>query len=264
MPRQGAILVEVLTSPDPQRRRATLFSLVHRGNAGDVTFYRERCRGASSILEIGCGYGRLLVALADLDARLVGVDIDAGMLAAAREELDAKNFGKVRLVHADMRSLDLGERFERILVPYNALFALRTDEDVVAALVALRHHLSVGGELLFDLYQDDGGDVGGDEFEHLLTILSEGHRVEVSDRERVMAAPRSFAIEYRYLIWPPGGGQSEVFVDVIQHHYLTAEILRALVTTAGFELTGLWGDFQEGALEPTSTLMVGVARLAAD
>jgi tRNA G46 methylase TrmB len=43
---------------------AELYRLTHRGNPGDVGFYRKLCSGVQSVLELGCGYGRLLAALA--------------------------------------------------------------------------------------------------------------------------------------------------------------------------------------------------------
>ena len=39
---------------------AHLYAAVHDGNAGDVEFYRQRCAGAESVLELGCGDARVL------------------------------------------------------------------------------------------------------------------------------------------------------------------------------------------------------------
>ena len=53
---------------------AELYALTHRGTAGDVGFYRRACAGASSVLELGCGSGRLLKRLARPGRQLVGLD----------------------------------------------------------------------------------------------------------------------------------------------------------------------------------------------
>ena len=58
---------------------AKLYSLVHRGTPGDVPFYREACADAGAILELGCGYGRILEALAMPDRLLIGLDRDPGL-----------------------------------------------------------------------------------------------------------------------------------------------------------------------------------------
>jgi len=53
-------------------------------------------RAAGTVLEIGCGTGALLVQLAKAyeTARLVGVDIDAESIEAARADIGAAGFGK--------------------------------------------------------------------------------------------------------------------------------------------------------------------------
>ena len=42
---------------------AELYELLHSGTPGDLAFYRKWCRGADNVLELGCGYGRVLCAL---------------------------------------------------------------------------------------------------------------------------------------------------------------------------------------------------------
>ncbi|HLT36253.1 MAG TPA: class I SAM-dependent methyltransferase, partial [Enhygromyxa sp.] len=68
---------------------ARLYAAVHDGNPGDVEFYRRRCAGARSIVELGCGDARVLAALAEPGRRLVGVDIDPELLELARVRLSA-------------------------------------------------------------------------------------------------------------------------------------------------------------------------------
>ena len=68
------------TEYDPE-----LYHLLHRGNPGDLRWYRQRCAGAQRILELGCGDGRLLVPLAQDGAQVVGVDASEAMLARCAE-----------------------------------------------------------------------------------------------------------------------------------------------------------------------------------
>jgi len=58
------------------------------------------------ILEVGCGSANALVALGERCApkRLVGLDVDAGLLGAGRRELDAKGVA-AELHHADVRDM---------------------------------------------------------------------------------------------------------------------------------------------------------------
>jgi SAM-dependent methyltransferase len=61
---------------DPAARRlARLYALVHRGNAGDVDFYVRACAGAARVLELGCGTGRVLRAVAEVAGHVTGLDL---------------------------------------------------------------------------------------------------------------------------------------------------------------------------------------------
>lgn len=94
------------------------------------------------ILEVGCGTGNTLRALADVCRRgsVVGVDAQHGGLVVARERLSCP------LVQADIRHLPFGRgvRFD-----VAALFDIVEHiQDDVGALAAVRPRLTAGGRLL--------------------------------------------------------------------------------------------------------------------
>src|SRR5579862_1418216 len=71
------------------------------------------------VLEIGCGTGRITLPLARVGAQcgfsLIGLDLEAAMLARARERAQAETDtvqGALRFVQADARTFALEERFE--------------------------------------------------------------------------------------------------------------------------------------------------------
>ncbi|MTV25900.1 16S rRNA (adenine(1518)-N(6)/adenine(1519)-N(6))-dimethyltransferase RsmA [Nitriliruptoraceae bacterium ZYF776] len=61
---------------------------------------------ADTVLEVGPGLGSLTLGLADAAARVVAVEIDAGMVAALAEVLAGRD--DVEVVHADALQSDLG------------------------------------------------------------------------------------------------------------------------------------------------------------
>lgn len=103
------------------------------------------------VLYVGCGTGRLAVTLAAEAAELVGVDVDAGMLAAFRERLDAapELADRIRLVEAPAQDLNLGERFGLVVLPSNLLNGV-TDPSARTSAVrqAARHCLRSGRVVL--------------------------------------------------------------------------------------------------------------------
>ena len=80
-----------------------LYAKLHLGNPGDLAFYREQCRDVGTVLELGCGYGRVLESLADQCEELVGLDSSRGLLALAQSRLRDQKQSHVQLALGDMR-----------------------------------------------------------------------------------------------------------------------------------------------------------------
>lgn len=117
-------------------RRAAAGENVH----GEADFV-ERF-GPASVLDAGCGTGRVGRELARRGIHVVGVDIDPVMLATAQEKAPAVEW---RL--ADLASVDLGRTFDAIVMAGNVMIFLTpgSEADVVANIA---RHLREGGVLI--------------------------------------------------------------------------------------------------------------------
>lgn len=104
---------------------------------------RLELRGDETVLDAGCGTGRVTQALVQRlpRGRVIGVDGSAEMLAAARERLG----DDVELIHADLEALALGDvRVDAVLS--TATFHWIADHDRLFA--SLRRVLRPGGRLV--------------------------------------------------------------------------------------------------------------------
>jgi SAM-dependent methyltransferase len=101
---------------------------------------------ARSLLDVGCGTGRHLAEFRRWYEDLAGVDRSPAMLRVARDRLGAG----VPLTVGDMRSFDLGRRFDVITCLFSAIGYLTTRRDRDRALAAFSRHLTPGGVLLVE------------------------------------------------------------------------------------------------------------------
>jgi SAM-dependent methyltransferase len=141
--RKGAAVVSrdpLYTDPDLAQ-----FYDLENGWADDFSFCADMAKGAGSVLDLGCGTGALLATIAP--KRAVGVDPAGAMLDIARQR---RGGDRVEWLQADARSLDLGERFDLILLTSHAFQVFLTDEDQHAALATIRRHLAPTGRFVFD------------------------------------------------------------------------------------------------------------------
>ena len=123
------------------------------GLPGELAMDRLDLRPGQRVVDLGCGAGRTTVELASRvgpGGSVVGVDISAGMLAAARERAARLGAGNVEFVHADVQVHDLVEaRFDAAFSRFGVMFFA----DPVAAFANVRRALRSGAVLSFVCWQ---------------------------------------------------------------------------------------------------------------
>lgn len=245
-----------------------VYESLHTGNTGDVAFYTDRCAGAGAVLELGCGGGRILLAVGGLVDEIVGLDLDPEPLAALAERVGPALADRVTLLQGDMRAFDLARRFDRVIVPFNTLYGLASDAEIVACLDCARRHLEPGGLVIFDGYlvPDDEADQGGllDEVpSHLTTLIDPSGELALHVFEQAVHADGLRNIAVRYDLHLRDGGGAGELVDVRstlqRHHYLTPGTLPRVVRRSGLVVHELLGSFKGDALGPLSDHMIVVA-----
>jgi SAM-dependent methyltransferase len=203
--------------------------LDYEGSASAIEeVIRSRNPSASSLLDVACGTGRHLEVWRGCFERVVGADIDAGMLAVARDRIP-----DVALHRADFTDFDLGERFDAVTCLFSSIGYAATGDKLDAALSAMASHLRPGGVLVVEAWftpgqlvppwvraqvveepdrvilrssrmryrGDDDGGVTDLEFQYLVTtvdgssVIPEQHTTGVYTADRYLAAARRAGLD---------------------------------------------------------------------
>jgi SAM-dependent methyltransferase len=117
-------------------------ALAAQGTAvhGEADLVASLTRG--SVLDAGCGTGRVAIELAGRGFDVVGVDLDPSMLEVARAKAPS-----LRWVQADLAQLALGRTFDAVVLAGNVMIFV-TPGTEGAVLTALSAHLRPGGLLV--------------------------------------------------------------------------------------------------------------------
>ncbi len=109
----------------------------------------------SSVLDAGCGTGRVAIELATRGIDVVGIDLDGSMLAVARHKAPG-----LRWVSGDLAAVTIGDadgprRFDVVALPGNVMIFL-TPGTEGAVVANLARHLEPSGRLVagFELMPD--------------------------------------------------------------------------------------------------------------
>jgi SAM-dependent methyltransferase len=113
---------------------------------------RQDFAGSRNLLDLGCGTGAHAIRLAQRGHRVVGVDRSPEMLTQARAKTTVERNLRLEFQKADIRKLDLRQRFDAALMMFTVLGYLLSDADLKAALASVRRHLVLGGLFIFDVW----------------------------------------------------------------------------------------------------------------
>lgn len=106
---------------------------------------RSRRPDAATLLDVACGTGIHLEAFASQFDHVEGLDLADAMFSAARRRLP-----EVTLHLADMRTFDLGRRYDVITCMFSSIGYLSTGPDLERTLQSMARHLTPGGVVVVE------------------------------------------------------------------------------------------------------------------
>jgi SAM-dependent methyltransferase len=218
----------------------------------DVAFFVDLARACGgTVLEVGCGTGRILLPCARAGPSVVGLDLSAPMLTVlgqnlVREPREVRE--RVRVVHGDMRAFDLGERFALITMPFRSFQHALTPEDQQATLRCVRRHLADDGRFVLDLFNPSIPFLGDAAWGRL--PISEPE-FEMPDGRKVTRSYRVTArdfinqrqrVEFVLDVVHPDG-RTEHRAEEFEIRYLFRFEAQYLLEREGFEVEALYSDY---------------------
>jgi len=242
-------------------------SPIVKGRTQDVSFYRDAAREfGDPVLELGCGTGRITMALAEAGKRITGLDLSERMLERAvkkRAALRVEARERLHLVQGNMAGFDLGEKFRLVIIPFRPFQHLLEVHQQINCLECVRKHLAPGGRLILDVFQTDAERMHDPVHmrETLVTEYSttDGRRVKIS--ERVAAFHRAEQINDVEMIFSVKhtGGREERLVFAWPLRYFFRYEVEHLLARCGFRVSAEYGDFDKTPIRDDSAEMVFIA-----
>ncbi|HBL84426.1 MAG: methyltransferase type 12 [Clostridiales bacterium GWF2_38_85] len=138
------------------RNTAWLYDVDKRDNLqADIPFYIDYAKmQKGEILELGCGTGRVSIALARQCFKVTGLDLSIQMLDIfrAKTENEPELKDKITIVHGDMSDFNLQKKFSMIIAPFRVFQALTEDDVIKQSLRCIREHLTYDGIFIINVF----------------------------------------------------------------------------------------------------------------
>ena len=235
----------------------------------DIPFYQALVPSPDcSVLELGCGTGRVTLPLVSHCGFIFGIDKSSAMLSICRDKLAAAAIPphKACVAEGDITVFDLGRRFDFIIAPFRVLQNLETDAEVGGLFHCLHQHLAPGATCILNVFQPmyDPDTLCRKwvsqeeifEWEAPVETLVEGGRITCSSRRSSMDPKRLVLYpELIYRTFVAGQVPEEVVLKLVMRCYYPAMFER-LVQDHGFRVLNRWGGYVGEAYGQGSELVI--------
>ncbi len=266
--------------PDPFADFAEIYDLTHGDKDDDLPLYLEFARQSGSpILEIGCGSGRVTLALARAGYSVYGIDLSPNMLKLARNKLrlEAEEIQtRVHLFQQDMCELNLpGQTFPLLLMPYGEFAHVLERERQEAALSAAYRHTQPNGVLIISMSNWDAHEermaYNGSQIAHWGHSMPLTYEGVFYDEQKQRMITRYIARGYDpsvqiaihvyiHEITDKDGHLIARKTNVLPIRYIFRYEMELLLEKAGFEVENIFGYYDKSEFRYDSRRMIVVAR----
>lgn len=214
-------------------------------------------RPGSSLLDLGCGYGRIAIPLAKAGFRVTGVDTSDFFLDLAKKTARQDRVA-VTWKHADMRLLVLPAQVDVVLNMFTSFGYYDDETEDQKTLVQVAKALKPGGTFLFECQHRENV---LSQYRDLLLPHSRSHMITRHDDGLVVLEERQFDFvrsrnNVTITLLLPEGGQRQYSHSI--RLYTLREFIRML-SVAGLEFTAAYGSLDKRELDVQADRMVVVA-----
>jgi SAM-dependent methyltransferase len=241
---------------------AQLYQAHHNLHNEDLPLWLElAARQNGPILELGCGAGRVLLALARAGYTTYGLDHDLEMLTLLQLKTGPNLTSRCYFFQADMAAFHLAIPFALILLPCNTLSTLSADTRR-AALAHVRQHLSPDG--LFAAHLPNPVFLarlprrGDAEIEEIFPHPVDGEPVQVSSSWQRSAGHFTNTWHYDHLL---PNGHVERLTTQACHMLLPVVSYMDEFRQAGLVVRELYGDFDQSPYTEGSPSLIILAKV---
>ncbi len=226
-------ILDELVSGQPQIDNTVFFDVV------------RQTQGA--ILELGCGYGRITIPLAQRGITgLTGLELSAPSLAYARQK--AKDL-PIRWIEADVRNFNTGMQYDLIFARGSVFNFMLTRLDQEAMLNRVNENLTNDGQFMFDTENLPPTRMVNalEEVEWFTLTHPNGRQIYVSGTDKFDYAQQHWT-QTSYERWDKPDGEFVRPPWELTLRYTTPQEMETLLHYNGFKIVARYADY-EGALE---------------
>jgi SAM-dependent methyltransferase len=245
---------------------ARYYDMIHSELTADIEFILSLLEGGPySVLDLGCGTGRIVFPLARAGHEVLGLDLSEAMLDLAESKLNKETVDikmRVKLVNDDMTTFNSERRFSLAIICNNTLNELDTD-GIKKTFDRIGEHLYDDSLLLIDVanpfvlmqHFEENNEV----LERQFSDPESGRLVQQSSSISVDVARQQTQVEWVFETLADEGGESSRISHQATYHLIYPHELELLLNSAGFKLVQMYGNYDREPYGEEGERLIAIA-----
>jgi ubiquinone/menaquinone biosynthesis C-methylase UbiE len=211
-----------------------------------INFLKSTLPHDSTVLDLACGTGRHTIPLTKADINAVGLDISAHLLKIAQQREAAK------LVRGDLRVLPFKQSSFNAVISMDTSFGyLPSEKDDLPSLEEVRRVLALGGRFILDVFSRDyltakyADKTATPKWHEYPSFYLQQTRTVTNNGRR---------LHDHWIIRTKNDHQEHAFEHTVRLY--EREILETMLTTTGFIVEAVYGDYENQPYNTTTPRLI--------
>ena len=248
---------------------ARYYDLIHAELTGDIELILSLASGESkTILDLGCGTGRISIPLAYAGHRVDGIDRSKVMLDLAQKKLDRETVDiqrSVSLTQGDMTDYYTGQRYDLVLITLNTLHE-HTQSQIEKIFLLTQKHLATSGILYLDLsnpfiyFRNLEGDENWIE-DQTFQDPKTGYYIHQRSTISVEMTDQKLHVLRMLKTDPHDTSPGETYSLESTYHLFYPHEMELLLSAAGMKIVQIFGGYQRESFADDSLRFIVLASL---
>lgn len=226
-----------------------LYDLINADFIKDISFYLHIIKKGESVLELGCGTGRVTLPLRAAGIDITALDLAPTMISSLREKAIAQNL-KIKTIIGDLCDFQMNSTFDLIIVPYKALQHATDYKSIAGFFESIHKHLKPYGRFVIDVFNPS------------TELLSRSPRIRqlfstYNDRNRRVSIIESnrydAATQINHILWEHLDDRNVLLhKSKLTMRMFFPQELDALFRSNGFVIDAKYGDYDRSLFSSSS------------